>query len=330
MKILLVGVGPMGSVWRNVIEQYPTAEAVGYVDLDEGALKRLQEEHGVASSALFTDLATALASTQADVGLIATPPAIHRANAEALLAAGLDVITEKPLAGNWEDALAIAEAARTSGKLMMVAQNYRFRPGCRKVHALLAENIIGDLGYVGVEFHKAADFGPENFRTLMEYPLLIDMSIHHFDLLRYMTGTNVIEVQADSFRPSWSWYKHEPGLVMSMKLSSDLIASYLGCWAAPGDETSWDGRWRFQGERGTLLWNEHGINVQYADGSARKFEPDPMPYTDQAYVLYEFEKARAEGRQPETSVEDNLHSLEIEFMALESINQGGRIRSKLV
>lgn len=319
----------MGRAWARVLRDYPDAEATGYVDVNPEALNSAAEALDLPKPRLFTDLEQALQQVEADVVLVATPPDSHRRVTESAFEAGLDVITEKPLSGTWEDALAMVETAESTGKTLMVSQNYRFRPACRTVRRLLAENVVGQLSFVGLQFYKASDFGKDNFRTLMEYPLLIDMSIHHFDLLRFMTQREALEAFCASFRPAWTWYKHEPSLSMTLRLEGGVVCNYSACWSSPGDETPWDGRWRFQGSDGTLLWDEQGIRAVLKGGQTRTFEVAPLPYTDQAYTLYEFARAKAEGRPPETNAKDNLYSLAMEYMALDSLKTGCIATSRL-
>ena len=72
----------------------------------------------------------------------------------------------------------------------------------------------------------------------MEFPLLVDMAIHHVDLIRMVSGRNVERVTALGFRPAWSWYRHEPGLKMLLELEGGLPFSYSGDWSARGRSTS--------------------------------------------------------------------------------------------
>ena len=93
----------------------------------------------------------------------------------------------------------------------------------------------------------------------MEYVLLADMAIHHLDLVRAVTGRNIVKVFAHTFRPSWSWYQHHSGLKMILELDGgegpdglpgpNLPFSYSGDWSGRGRNTSWSGDWRMRTPR---------------------------------------------------------------------------------
>ena len=44
----------------------------------------------------------------------------------------------------------------------------------------------------------------------MPEPFLLDFAVHHFDLMRYLTGDEAVRVIGQSFRPSWSWSPATP------------------------------------------------------------------------------------------------------------------------
>src|SRR5437762_1604151 len=74
---------------------------------------------------------------------------------------------------------------------------------------LVREKPVGEFGHGHIDFYIAAEF--EGFRAKMEFPLLVDMSIHHMDLIRAVTGRNISRITAQSFRPSWCWYEGASG-----------------------------------------------------------------------------------------------------------------------
>src|SRR6185437_13259758 len=145
------------------------------------------------------------------------------------------------------------------------------------------------------------------------FPLLVDMAIHHLDLIRAMTGRNIAEVSAMSFRPAWSWYQHEPGLKMLMKLDDGTPFSYSGDWSALGRQTSWNGNWRLQCAEGSLHVDKDKVSIARCDkwGKHEREQaidvPDPRQ-NGQARLLADFAKAIRTNMPAETSGADNLWS----------------------
>ncbi len=321
MRLIQVGVGGFGASWTDIVAESPEFEAAAYVDINKKMLNEMGSKHGLPRGRRFTALPQALAAVQAEAVLIVTPPDSHRPLAEAALRAGLHVLSEKPLAQTWTDCTAMVRAARRARRLLMVSQNYRYREAPRTMRALIAQGVIGSPGYAQVSFHKAPKF-PRSYRLKMDYPLLVDMSIHHFDLMRYLLAANPLTVSCYSFRPRWSWFSHEPTCQARFQMEKGIVVDYLASWVSEGAETSWDGEWRIQGEKGCLLWSQGAVKIAGPGEEPRRVSLQPLRRSDRALALLEFHQAIVEKRAPETSAADNLHSIGMVFAALASAKAG--------
>jgi len=321
MRIIQVGVGGFGASWTDIVVQSPECDPVAYVDTDEQALNEMADKHSLPADRRFTSLAKAIAAVPADAALIVTPPDSHRALAQTALKAGLHVLTEKPLAGKWTDCTAMVRAARRARRVLMVSQNYRYREAPRTIHSLIEKGTLGTVGYAQVSFHKAPKF-PGSFRLKMKYPLLVDMSIHHFDLMRYILDANPLSVSCFSFRPKWSWFKHQPTCQARFHMTRGVVVDYFASWVSEGAETTWDGDWRIQGDKGCLLWSQGMLRVAGPGEEPHLVTVAPLPRHDRGMCLLEFRRAIAEERAPETSGADNLHSIGMVFAALASVRSG--------
>jgi predicted dehydrogenase len=188
---------------------------------------------------------------------------------------------------------------------------------------------MGRISAVSVEFHKGPHFG--GFREAMPYPLIIDMSIHHFDLMRYLIGSDAVSVYGRSWNPAWSWFKGDASASVMVAFENGVTASYNGSWCATGRETSWNGNWRFDCENGVVTMVDDTVYIQRwigAQGFNNLYtEVEPVPYIElsrmgQAHLLYEFYEAVKHGIPPATTCQDNLKSLSIVFGAVESFKSG--------
>jgi len=155
LSIVQVGVGLWGRSWAELVARARGFELAAVVDADKGGRAWAADGLGVP---VFRELGRALRSVEADAVLLVSPAATHRELAEAALAAGRHVLTEKPLATSFEDAVAIATAASRSGRRAMVAQNYRFRRQPRALQQLVREGALGAL--LGVRIACRAQFRP--------------------------------------------------------------------------------------------------------------------------------------------------------------------------
>ena len=74
IRTLLVGFGARGRIWARLLHEEARTEVVGYVDIDPANLAAARETWAAPRSACFSDLDEALAATQPDLALLATPP----------------------------------------------------------------------------------------------------------------------------------------------------------------------------------------------------------------------------------------------------------------
>jgi NADH dehydrogenase len=109
-RLILVGAGRIGLVHALTAAHHQRMVLVGIVDLDKGAIGRVTSLAGPTIPA-FTDLDEAVRVARPDAAIIGTPPSSHVPLAKKLMAAGIDVLVEKPVAASVEDRDALAAAA---------------------------------------------------------------------------------------------------------------------------------------------------------------------------------------------------------------------------
>lgn len=326
LRLIQAGVGGFGDGWvRGAASHSEEFELVAIADVQEAKLQAAAAHTGLPADRCFASLEAALDAVEADAVLTVTPPAVHVQHARLALGRGLHLITEKPLADTLEHGLEMVRLAREAGRQLVVSQNYRFTPVIQTFRAQVAAQVVGELGHGHMDFYIPADF-TGTFRETMEYPLLLDMAIHHFDLIRCITGRNIARVQAHSFRPAWSWYRHDPGLKMILELEGGLPFSYSGDWSARGRDTTWNGDWRLQCELGSLHLDKDVISVARSEKWMKEQREEtvaaqPIPYTGQAATLHALAEAIHSGVPAETSGQDNLWS----FAAVEAGVQSARL-----
>jgi len=333
LKLIQCGVGGFGKGWlENQTSKAADFEVVAIVDLSREALEAAGKICSLPADRQFSSLENALEQVEADAVLTVTPPPVHVQHARLAFKKGLHLITEKPLASTLVEAHEMIALAKASGRQLAVSQQYRYSAPMQKFRQLVKEKAIGELGHGDIDFYIPADF-TGTFREKMEFPLLLDMAIHHVDLIRALTGRDIIKVTAHSFRPSWSWYQHDPGLKMLLELEGGMPFSYSGDWSARGHSTGWNGHWRLQGSEGSLNFAKNSNDGQDRIFLARSerwsknetCEEVPIPVVErpgQAEVLHRFAQAIRTGVPSETSGEDNLRSLAVIFAAMKSVKEG--------
>ncbi|MBN1671733.1 MAG: Gfo/Idh/MocA family oxidoreductase [Kiritimatiellae bacterium] len=329
MKVIHVGVGGFGKQWVRVLRSSRKVRVVALVDVSEPALAAAREAGGYNGRVpCFTSLQEALRAVPADALVCSTPPDFHREQVVAALRAGLHAVSEKPMANTLADCKAMLRAARETGNTYVVSQNYRYRPEMWTIAELVRKGGIGAIGQVRIDFHKGVAFG--GFRAEMEYPLLIDMSIHHFDLIRFVTGLDPVSVQGTAWNPAWSHYKGDCSSSVVFELSNGCRVVYDASWCAQGDYCDWNGNWQIEGTKGTILYRNGEIRLlkvgpRYKVESSETMAPKPPPADSQHFVLADFMRAVKNGRRPKTDVYDNIKSVAMVFAAVKAVKTGRKV-----
>ncbi len=323
MRILVLGLGFFGKNWLKEISACAECEVAGIVAKHPDLLAAVGEEFRIPPARRFATIEQGLDGSGAQAVIIALPEMVHRAAIVAALDRGLHVLTEKPLAMDMTEAAAVVGAARRArSAVLMVDQNYRWRPHTMALRRAIREGAIGRAMSAGYEFRQAiVRTTTDAWREQMPHPYLHDMAIHHFDLLRACTGQECTEVIAAGVRPSWSWVRGLPGVDALLAFDQGLAVSYTGTMVARGFTTPQDGIIAVVGEGGTLRLEADQQVRLYRDGRVEAIPPEAMPVTDTAYALQEFLAAVREGRPAETHVEDNVRSLAMVVAAITSVEK---------
>lgn len=248
--------------------------------------------------------------------LIVTPPQTHKELAIKAIQQGFHVMMEKPLAHTLEEAKELLDFKQNHHKQLMVSQNYRWNRPIQTVKQLLDAGEIGKVEWMNYSFQRASHFG--GWRDRYDHILLEDMSIHHFDLMRYLLNKNPVEVYAQSYRPSWSWFQGNPNAHVSIAFEDDVHVSYAGSWVTKGKETPWNGEFRLVGEKGAIELIEDKVTLYDSNNEARNVPIVNLPYDDRTLSLDHFVQSIIIGNQVATSIEDNIKSYELTCAAIES------------
>jgi predicted dehydrogenase len=264
--------------------------------------------------------------------LVTTTLPTHASIALAALAAGKHVLLEKPFATTLAEGRRVVEAAEQHRRILMISQNYRFFPAARTAAALVREGTFGPVGAVSIDFRRYANAAArEGHRHYtLHQPLLADMAIHHFDLMRMVLGQQPRQLICQAWNPPWSNFVEPASAAATITFDGGIVVSYRGSWVSPAPQTAWDGLWRMECAGGEIQWTGRGgqgvaadrVTVRPLGKPARRVELPAMPQTDRAGSLAAFAQAIRTGQEPECSGRDNLGSIALMYTAIESATSG--------
>lgn len=308
IKLLHVGLGGWGGNWaEHVLAHHPDIETIGYVDPVPAARERMQIKLGVAPKAFFPTLEEALAKTEAEAVVIAVPIAFHAPVARTALNAGKHVVVEKPFTRTLEEAQELVNLAKTKNLVLAVSQNYRFYPASQMAADINRHQHLGALRSVKVDFRRnAALEGSGNIKW--PDPMLADMAVHHYDLMRMVIGADPIEISARSWNPPGSPYEMDPAATMSVSFPGGIVVSYRGSWVDQGSQTAWAGEWQMDFELGSVRWTSRGdhpwqtsrdrVQVKHTNSGYEDIPLPPLEMVDRAGVLSAFAETIRTGVEP--------------------------------
>ncbi|MGF1647545.1 MAG: Gfo/Idh/MocA family protein [Kineosporiaceae bacterium] len=274
-------------------------------------------------AAAHAELAAALAAApRVTAAVVLSSPEEHADCILAAAAAGLDVLTEKPLVTTRADAVRVAAAVARAGIKVAVVQNYRYQHRIQEARRRLATGDFGALHYVVARF--AADYRVPgswdvgNAHTMSD-PLLVEGSIHHFDMIRYLAGRDVLAVTAATANPVGSSFAGDCIGGFLLHLTGGAFALYEATLQAAGDQSRWrDELYRLELQHGSITCKGPAVTVTHGGRHTAIEAPDRDMFTGHRHLVAGFADWLADGPPVETTLTDNLRSLAVLFAALDS------------
>ncbi len=188
----VVGLGMMGRnhvrVYDELVEE---VDLVAVADPDPAALR--QATTGRAARG-YGDALRMFAEERLDLVSVAAPTSLHLAATLAALEAGVNVLVEKPIAGERDEAERMIAVARQVGKMLTVGHIERFNPAIRELKRRLGE---GELGRV-FQIH-ATRLGPFPAR-IRDVGVVVDLAPHDLDIMRYLIDSDPVRLYAETER----------------------------------------------------------------------------------------------------------------------------------
>ncbi|MBF6600224.1 MAG: Gfo/Idh/MocA family oxidoreductase [Dehalococcoidia bacterium] len=185
----VIGLGAMGAHHARVYAEMPGVELVAVCDADGARVAQGAGERGIRG---YSDARAMLDGERLDLVSIAVPTRAHLDVALDAIARGVALLIEKPLAATLDEGARLRAAAAAAGVPMTVGHIERFNPA---VLAMKARVQAGELGRV-LQVH-ARRVGPFP-RRVRDVGVVLDLAPHDIDLMRFITGSEVTRVQAET------------------------------------------------------------------------------------------------------------------------------------
>ena len=194
-KVGIIGCGKIAQI-RHIPEYAanPEVELAGFYDINTERTKELAEKYNGTAYSSYQEL---LEDETIDAVSICSANQTHATITIDALRAGKHVLCEKPMAITLEECEEMVQAARETGKFLMIGHNQRLAKAHAKAKELLNEGIIGDIISFRTTFGHS---GPETWsidpgknvwffdKKLARLGAMGDLGIHKTDLIQFLTG----------------------------------------------------------------------------------------------------------------------------------------------
>ena len=325
MKYALIG---CGRISPNHIEAAKNnhLDFVAMCDILPEAMAEKSERFGLDSVKKYTDYNEMLATEKPELVAVATESGKHAAIALQCIAAGCNLIIEKPVALSISDADAIIRAGHDAGVVICTNHQNRFNKSVQYIRKALEAGRFGKLfhGAAHIRWNRGKDYynqAPWRGTWLQDGGCLMNQCIHNIDLLRWMMGNDVDEVMAYTDQLGHSYLETEDLGMAVVKFSNGsygLIEGTTNVYQKNLEETLY-----IFGQTGTAKAAGMSDNIieerNFADGlddpkyvKATYGENPPNVYGYGHTPLYaDVINAIQTGRQPYVTGEDGKRALEM-------------------
>ena len=191
LRFGVIGAGRIGKIHaENLATRIPDVEVAAIADVNLAAAQELAARLHI--PAAYEDYHAILSDPTIAVVAICSSTDTHAKIVIEAAQAGKHIFCEKPIDHDLAKIDAALAAVQQAGVKLQIGFNRRFDPNFRKVRQMVAEGKIGELHSVHITSRDPAP--PPVSYVKVSGGIFLDMTIHDFDMARYLSGSEVVEV----------------------------------------------------------------------------------------------------------------------------------------
>jgi len=174
------GAGRLGTLHARKYAATPGLKLACIVDIDGARAAALAAETGADA---LTDYR--MLPGKVDLATVAAPGVTHHQITSAMLAAGIDVLLEKPMAATVAEARELATLAKQTGRILQIGHLERFNPAVVHLHSIVKAPRF-------VECHRLAPFTERG----TDVDVVLDLMVHDLDVILSVAPSEVASLEA--------------------------------------------------------------------------------------------------------------------------------------
>jgi predicted dehydrogenase len=180
IRVAVIGAGVFGRHHLRVLSQSLNATLVGVVDADRERAAQAAAEHNCLTFATLGEL-----QGEIDAAVVAVPTSLHAEVGCELLAAGIDVLVEKPIAADLASARRLVDTAAEHQRILQIGHLERFNPAVAALKKIASIPLF-------FEIHRLSLFSPRS----LDVDVVLDLMIHDLDIVLDLAGAMPEEIRA--------------------------------------------------------------------------------------------------------------------------------------
>jgi myo-inositol 2-dehydrogenase/D-chiro-inositol 1-dehydrogenase len=243
MRIAVIGAGRMGAIRVEDLAADPRVDEVLVTNRSEARARDLADRFGATAVPWGT-------LPRVDGTVVALATDAHGSLLDDVLALGTPALCEKPIALTLDETERIIAAAARSGAPLQIGFQRRFDAGMREVHDRVARGDVGQIYSMALLSH---DHEPSSVEFLAgSGGIFRDLHVHDFDLVRWITGSEVETVYATKAVRAHRQYAEFDDADVAMVQAVTASGVQVNVRGARHDALGHDVRLELHGERDSL------------------------------------------------------------------------------
>jgi len=325
LKVGIVGLGNWGLCHLEAYRDLPFVEVVAVCDIRLERRQIASERYGVPYT--FEDAESMMKLPEIGLVSVVTFERDHLRPALLALSAGKNVLVEKPVATKVEEARAMREAARKSGKFIVPGHLLRFEPKYAEIRRMIAAGELGAVASIYLKRSRERSL----FQTYRRTHTVHELMVHDLDQAIWYAGGRVKRVYAsgrfaqDADSPEVLWAQ--------LTFDNGVIAVLHANWMTPDEAgIAINDCTEVIGEKGTACFDTNAAGVQLLGTGGRRTTDLSVHHNQNGRIIGALKEQLAyvslcalNGTTPDIlSFDDAIHGLEVAEAIVQSA-RGGRV-----
>jgi predicted dehydrogenase/aryl-alcohol dehydrogenase-like predicted oxidoreductase len=315
----ILSTGRIAKTFARGVSESKTGTVVAVASRNQESADSFGDEFGIEKR--FSTYEALLADPAVDAVYIATPHPLHAQWAIKAAEAGKHILCEKPLTLNHGEAMAVVEAARENGVILLEAFMYRCHPQTAALFELIQSGAIGEVKVMNISFGFQAGFNPESrlFKNELGGGGILDVGCYATSMARLIAGAATGKTFADPIKVVGAGYLGQSNVdeyaAATLTFPNNIVAQVSTAVAVNFENTV-----SVRGTKGHILvpspWfcsaDEKGVNFYlHRDGATEEIKVE----TDRSLYAYEADAMalaveKGAVQSPAMSPEDSLGNMQ--------------------